>query len=272
MAEPRNDPASSGTSGVVANRFPTVNGTSNDPVQSPYSPGSTPLPGAPVDSPGGGDTPPPSTPATPPLDWQAYLANWGFTPDIVTELDRIFRTYADPSQASASALAYIRGTDWYSTTFPGIQEGMKLGIVSNEADYRSYTNQMNDLYQRYYGRGVTGADVSSALKSGYTTTHVNSHLAGQAYIAANQNDIQYTLGAFGPGRASDAELGALGDQQGGLDNAVGTMFQQRYQTALQRLHGVFQGTLASPNFSLTAQGRMAAPSLAGGRSTNDIGA
>lgn len=270
MADPRNDLAAPGLSGVIANRFPTVNGTSNDPAQSPYAPGATPLPGAPLEPPGG-DVPPPGTPPAPALDWHAYLINWGFTSDIVDELDRIFRTYADPSQASSSALAYIRGTDWYATTFPGIQEGMRLGVVSNEADYRSYTNQMNDLYQRYYGRSVTGADVSSALKSGYTTGHVNAHFSGQAYIAANQNDIQYTLGAFGPGEASDTELASLGDQQGGLDNVVGAQFQQRYAAALQRLHGVFQGTLASPNFSIQ-NGRTAAPSLAGGRNTGDIGA
>lgn len=289
MANPasRNNPGSPGTQGVVSNGvpvpyvpFPTVTGSFNNPVQSPYSPGATPLPAgsptpygpSPSSSPSTSTAPPPTVPPTPPLDWHAYLTNWGFDQSIVDELDRIFRTYSDPNQASASAIAYIRGTDWYAKTFPGIQEGMKLGIVTDEASYRAYTNQMNDVYSRYYNRPVTGDEVANALKQGQTVGHVDAHLQGQAYIAANQGDIQATLGAFDDqGRLNDTQLGALGDQQAGLTNMMGPEIQRRYQTALARLHGIYQGTLGSPNLSMGQNGRIQAPSLLGGINQNDIG-
>lgn len=270
----------------LKSHFPTVNVSFNDPVQSPYAPGSTPLPAGsptpagPAPSPSGGGggsgpgaTPPPSTPPAPALDWHAYLTNWGFTPEIVDELDRIFRTYSDASQASASAIAYIRGTDWYATTFPGIQEGMKLGVISDEASYRAYTNQLNDLYHRYYNRDVTGADVATALKGGFTTAHVDAHFQGQAYVAANQNDIQGALGAYdSEGQATPDQLSALGDQQAGLDNMLGPEVQRRIAAAKQKLAGAFNGTLFNPNLGVTSGGRLAATSLAGGSNPSDIGA
>lgn len=221
---------------------------------------------------GGGDTPAPKAPTTPPLDWHQYLTDWGFPTDVVDELDRIFRTYSDANQASGAALAYIRGTQWYSQTFPGIQAGIKSGIISDEAGYRAYTNQLNDLYQRYYNTTVSGQDVANALNQGYSVTHVNQHLAGQAYVAANKNDIQFTLGAFdSQGMATNDQLAGYGDTQGGLDNALGTQLTQRYQAALQRLHGIFQGTLATPaGLQLNSAGRLSAPSLSGGIIPGDV--
>lgn len=266
----------------VANHFPTVNagyGAPDPIIPNSSGPPDDRNPAGPTSlasvtgGGGGGGAAAPALPTNPPLDWHAYLTNWGFTSDIVTELDRIFRTYSDPSQASAAAIAYVRGTDWYATTFPGIQAGMKLGVISDEASYRAYTNQLNDLYHRYYNRDVTGADVTAALTSGFSVQHVDAHFQGQAYVSANKSDIQGALGAFdSQGVATDDQLSALGDQQAGLDNLLGPEVQRRIDLAKQKMAGVFQGTLANPSLSVTKQGKLSAPSLGGGTNPTDIGA
>lgn len=236
-------------------------GTNNGPSTA-STPGTTPS--------GGGGGSAPAAPTNPPLDWHAYLTNWGFTSDIVDELDRIFRTYSDPSQASAAALAYVRGTDWYAQTFPGITEGEKLGVISDESSYRAYVNQLNDLYHRYGNSPVTGDQVSSALKSGYSVTHVGQQLQGAAYVAANGSDINYTLGAYDPqGALSNTDLQAYGEDQAGLTNALGPEIDKRISLAKQKLAGAFQGVLANPSLTFT-RGRLAAPSLAGGINPGDV--
>lgn len=198
------------------------------------------------------------------FDWRAYLTNWGFPPDVVNELDSIFRRYNDPSQAQAAALAYIRGTDWYKTTFAGIQDGIKNGVIGDESDYRAYVNQLNQYYQRYQGRNVTTSEVAQYLQQGWSTGQVDQHFQGQAYIAANKNDIQYQLGAFdSQGRATDAQLNALGDQAGGLDNALGPAVQKRIALAQQKLQRIFQGQLATPALSILNNGRLATTNTAG---------
>lgn len=220
--------------------------------------------------PDGGTAPPPTPPPPPPLDWQAYLANWGFTPDIIARLTTIFSTYTDPAQASAAALAYIRGTDWYSQTFPGIQNAERLGLVSDEQGYRSYVNDLNQFYQRYYQRNVTTQETLDALNAGHNPNQVGAHLAGQAYIAANQNDINYTTGAFDDkGRFTTDELNSLGDQTEGLDNMIGPDLQRRLAVAKQRMQTIFQGQLTTPSLSVLNSGRLAASGL-GASSTPDI--
>lgn len=191
-------------------------------------------------------TPPPIT-----FDWEAYLTNWGFPPDVITQLTKIFSTYSDPSQASAAALAYIRGTPWYTQTFPGIQAGINNGLVSDESSYRAYTNELNQYYQRYYGRNASTQDVSNALTGGKTAAQIGAHFQGQANIAASGNQIQYELGAFDTqGRASTAELNSYGDTSAGLDNLVGTQLQQRLSLAQQKMQRIFSGTLATPALSM----------------------
>ena len=273
----------------LAPKFPTANPAPGYTGGYIHSPGSAPQPAAVYTQaasiyqgehtvvPTGGGTsgggegppPPPSPPPAPPLDWRAYLTNWGFDQKIVDELDRIFRTYSDPNQASAPAVAYIRGTDWYSKTFPGIQEGMKLGIIGNEQDYRSYTNQLNDLYNRYYGRNVTGAEVAQKLGAGFSASRTGAQLSGEAFVKANRNDIQFTLGAYGNGQASDQELQALGEENAGLDSLLGQQLQARLDKARQRLATAFQGTLATPSLRVLSNGRL---STGTGINTNDVAA
>lgn len=257
----------------LAHRFPTTNLTPSPPEPTiPNSSGNPDERKSPTQLAGIDQTPYTAPgPNAPPLDWQAYLTNWGFDQDIVTELDRIFRTYADPNAASASALAYVRGTDWYAKTFPGIQEGEKLGIISNEADYRAYTNKLNDVYHRYAGSAVTADQVSTALKGGYNPTHVEQVFQGKAYVAANGQTVQGVTGAFDDkGAFSAGDLSALGDEQVGLSNSLGPELQRRLALAQQRFQGAFQGVLANPSLSLTPFGRIAAPSLSGGTNLGDV--
>lgn len=274
----------------LANKFPTANptvgysapafphddgGDLTGSQQTPRNgPGTTPTVPTINTGPGGGDSSGGGggSSATP-LDWHAYLVNWGFTQDIVDELDRIFRTYSDPNQASAAALAYVRGTDWYKQTFPGISEGLAKGVISNEQDYRSYTNNLNDLYQRYYGRNVTGDEVAGYLGKGYSASRTGQFLGGQAYAKTYGGDVQYLLGATDEnGTASADQLQALGEENSGLDSLMGQQLQRRLDLARQRLAGLFQGQLATPSMRLLNYGRPAAPSLQGGISSDDVGA
>lgn len=273
---------------AVRNAFPTANPTLPKvlPDGGIVTPGQAYVPAEPGMGSGPGGTGSPTPPAPPstgsgsgsgsgnanqPLDWHAYLTNWGFSQDIVDELDRIFRTYSDPSQASAAAIAYIRGTDWYNTTFPGIQAGMKLGVINNEQDYRAYTNQVNDLYNRYYGRNVSGNEVASLLSKGYSVGREGQALSGEAWAKANGADVQYLLGAFDQnGQATGDQLQALGEENSGLDSLLGQQLQQRLSKAQDRLRTIMSGTLATPSLSLLNSGRPASPSLAAGNNATDV--
>lgn len=204
-----------------------------------------------------------------PIDWHQYLTDWGFDKDITDELDRIFRTYNDPQQAGAAALAYVRGTDWYKRTFPGIQEGQRLGVIGDEASYRDYVNRLNQEWRRYYGRDITTQEASDFLKQGKNVQSVGAHLQGGAYINANRNDIQYQLGAFDEnGQASESDLSDYGDQLSGLGNAHGAALQARLDKAKERLNRIMQGTLATPSLT-AANGGL---SSASGAKTPDVAA
>lgn len=209
---------------------------------------------------GNGNTDAPGTPAT--YDWESYLQNWGFPPDVIAQLTQIFQTYSDPTQAQAAALAYIRGTSWYAQTFPGIQQGINNGLISDESSYRAYTNDVNQYYQRYYGRNATSNEISSALTAGTSATDIGEHLQGQANIAASGPQIQYELGAFDTkGQATTDQLNSYGDQTAGLSNLVGTQLDQRIQLAQQKMQKIFSGTLATPALSMLKGGAPQGTSL-----------
>lgn len=224
---------------------------------------------------GGGDGPgntPPTPPTPPPLDWSSYLANWGFEAGDIAELDKIFKTYTDPAQASAAGLAYIRGTAWYAKTFAGIGAGIKAGLFSDEAGYRSYVNDLNQVYGRFYNRSVTGNEVVDFLNAGTNPNAVNAHLTGQAAVQAQLPDIQYQLGAFdSQGRATDSEVSAYGDTLGGLSNLIGPQLQARLDKARQKYQTIFQGNLATPSLSMV-MGRPAATSFGTDISKPDVSA
>lgn len=257
------------TTGVGRGTAGAGNGTGGG-----YATPGTPIPIPPAPSaPAASASAPAATglPVTPPLDWQQYLTNWGFPADVTGELDRIFRTYPDANSASAAALAYIRGTQWYSDTFPGIQEGEKLGVISDEQGYRAYTNQLNDIYHRYTGGTVTGSQVANALAGGFSANHVEQQFAGTAYASAYGPEAQFDLGAFdSQGQLSASQLQSYGENQVGLSNNLGVDIDRRVQLAKQKLQGIFQGQFAGANFSANQQGRISAPSLLGGTNSSDV--
>lgn len=212
------------------------------------------------------------TPATdPPIDWHAYLSDWGFDTDMMNELDRIFKVYSDPNQAAAAGLAYIRGTDWYAQHFAGIGDAIKNGLVADEAGYRAYLNDANQYYRRFYGRDISTGELAAYFKKGYTSTNIGQHLRGEGAVTAEKGDIQYALGAFGDDttQATPDQLSQYGDQVGGLDNLVGQQLQAKLDKAKARLNAVFQGTLGTPALNVV-NGRLTSPSLAGGTTVGDV--
>lgn len=360
------------------------------------------------------------------IDWSAILGQYGLPQDIINQLNQIFSQTGDINQAITIGQAYIRGTSWYQQTYPGIQSGINAGLFSDEAGYRQYQSQVNQIYQQYYGRNATAAEISqyatagtslskvgaqfqaAALKSnfsdplkgllnddeltalaneqagidtalgqhvtaianlatqvgtlyqnfygravtrddleglvsqgtdaatvaqqfatqeningmdpaikdlftpdeikqvaldaaggisqngvalkaqmdlasqlnsvyhqytgagvsrqevqdaytnGVSATTVGQQFAGKAYVDANKGDIQYTAGAFGDGQLSDDQLKSFGEEQTGIDTPMGQQLNTAYQKALTRLHGAFQGVLASPALSLQG-GKLAGP-------------
>jgi hypothetical protein len=200
----------------------------------------------------------------------AFLGLYGLPSDVASKVNEIFVKNPDVGTATQLAMAYIRGTPWYAQTYPGIQEGIARGVIGNEADYRKYLNDINNLTQQYQGRHVGSDELVGYLGQGYTTTHVGQLYAGTAWANANKADVQYTTGAFDTGQLSPAELAALGNENAGLDSELGQRLQNRLNLAQQRLRGVFSGSLATPGLS-TANGRLQATSL-GGKTSPDVGA
>lgn len=270
-------PATGGPSPTVRDQPPGA--TESYPQQNTGGGGTTGLPFGPTGSTNPA-VPPPSAPGPatgddiptppPPVDWRGYLIDWGFPPDVVDELTRIFRTYSDPSQASAASLAYIRGTAWYSQTFPGIQEGQRLGVIGNEADYRAYVNSLNQTYRGYLGRDVSTSEVYGYLHNGQTPTYAANHFQGQALLNSQRGEIQYELGAFDEnGRANDSDLSQYGDYLGGIGNMIGPQLQAKIDKARARMQTIFQGSESTPTLSILNNGRLSGPQ---GKNSADVAA
>lgn len=217
---------------------------------------------------GGGGS---NTPDLGPTDWSSMLGIYGLPTDVQNKINQIFANTSDVNQATALAMAYIRGTNWYAQTYPGIQEGIARGVISNEADYRAYVNQLQQLNKQFYGTDITSQQIADYLKAGYSTGHVNQLFQGHAYATANRNDLRYLTGAFGEGPISDQDLETLGQENAGLDSAMGQKLQSLVQKAQQRMQTVFNGTLATPSLSLGANG-LQSPGLAGTRQSPDVAA
>jgi hypothetical protein len=235
--------------------FPNSGGTRIDPI--------TYVNGVPVYS--------GTTSGTQPHDWASiYFSSLGLPPDVVKAVNDIFSKYSDINEATGVALAYIRGTPWYAQTFPGIQYGIQHGIIADERDYRQYVTSIDTYAQRYLGRHISGDEITGYLAQGISPAIVGQQYAGQANVQAFGGDYKYTLGAFGEGQPTPAELTALGQEQVGLDNPVGQRMQRALQQATQRLQTIFQGTAATPSLSTT--GGLSAPSLLGQQSKPDVAA
>lgn len=215
-------------------------------------------------------TDPNAGPVTQPQDWaEAFFSSLGLPGDVANRVNQIFQQYPDVGQATQFALSYIRGTPWYSTTYPGITEGIKRGVIANEQDYRQYLNAANSIFRTYAGRDATGDDIASALTEGIGPDLIAKRFSGDTYASTYGNDLQYVSGAFGEGRLTDDELKAYGREQAGIDSPLGQQIQRRVQLAQERLKGAFSGRVTTGSLGLRA-GRLYQPSL-GTNDTPDVG-
>lgn len=155
----------------------------------------------------------------------------------------------------------LRAEPAYKQQYAGLQAGIANGLTPNEQSYRAYTGQLNNLYQQYHGTTATPAEIATHIQRGDTAQTIGARFGGQAYVAANGQDVQRTLGAFGGGQATPQQLAALGNENapgGGLDTPLGQIIKRKFDLAQQRMQGAFKGVLASPALSL-ASGHLAGP-------------
>lgn len=192
----------------------------------------------------------------------SIFAGLGLPADIIAQLDKIFAATPDVTQATALALAYIRGTPWYGTHFPGITEGRRAGLVNDERDYLALLNQTNQLYRTFLQRDVTTGEFAAQLVEGVGPDTVGKRLQGFAFIQAYGGDIQYAMRNFGEGGLDSAGLKSLGEQESGLSSTSGTLLEKKFQDAQARLKRAFEGVQQSPALQLDRRGKPTAPSFA----------
>jgi hypothetical protein len=180
-----------------------------------------------------------------PVDWSSYLGLYGLPPDVQKELNAIFQRTPDVNQATQLALAYVRGTPWYATTYPGINEAIAKGIVRDEAGYRAAQNGYNQVFRQYNNRDMTAAEFAGYLGEGVSADTVAKRFQGASIASVYGNDWQYAAGNFGEGKLGADELQAAGRQEAGLDSELGMRVQRRLQQAQDRIRAVFSGSLAT---------------------------
>lgn len=244
----------------------------------PYEPGMGPGPGgtgepsAPPDSGGGGGGAGGDTTAD--IDWaQVFFGNYGLPADLIAQIEALGKKYGttNPDVFLQAAQNLIRASDWFKTTYPGFASGVTAGLFTDETGYRGYVNQLNQVYQQYLGRAVSGDETAAALAQGATPGLIGNQFQGDAITKTNSGQWQYLTGAFDEnGVLTSAEQTAYGREQAGIDTPLGQMVQKRVQQAIGRASALFGGTLAPPSLSLGASGRLTAPSL--GVGTPDVGA
>lgn len=204
-------------------------------------------------------------------DWyKAFFNQYNLPGNIQDQVVSLLKKYAsDPTTAVALAQQYLRTTDWYQQTFPGFTEGVRAGLFTDETGYRGYLNAVNQNYNNYVGRHVSGDELKNLLTQGVDPNTVGKQLQGDAYVSANRNDIQYLAGNFGDGRLSESDLQAEGRQVSGLDTAIGQKVDAALSKAKQRAASIFSGQLARAGQTLGPNG-LQAPGLGGTRQTQDV--
>lgn len=203
-------------------------------------------------------------------DFSSMLGIYGLPPDVQNEVNQIFAQTSDVTEATALALAYVRGTAWYAQTYPGIQAGISNGLINNEADYRAYVNQIDQLSQQYTGQQATAAQIAGYITSGYNPSYVGNLFQGQATVAANSPQWQYESSQFGTGPLTGAQQTALGNEKSGIDTSLGQTLQNNLNNSLTRLTKAFNGVVATPQMGLGSQG-LNAPQLAGQKQPSATG-
>lgn len=187
-------------------------------------------------------------------DWSSYLSFFGLPADVLKEINAIFAR-TDVTQATALATGYVRGTPWYKTAYPGIQEAIGKGIVRDERDYRSRMNAFDQVYRQYAGRAIRPDEYADHLREGVDVSTVGQRFQGAALATSYGNDWQYAAGAFGSGRLDPTQLKALGEQQAGLGSPAGTGLQKMIEDATRKLRRSFEGVLATTALAGTPQER-----------------
>ncbi len=210
-----------------------------------------------------------------PTQWaETWWASLGIPSDVATRIDKLIAGYTDQAAAKAAAQTYLRTTDWYKQTFPGIEYGVRNGLFADESGYRQYVNELNNIYQQQIGRQATGTDAATWLMQGKNVDYIAKYIAGQASTApgtVGAQQAQALAGAQGEnGMLSQRELAALGEQNAGLTSPLGQKIAAQMDAAAKRLQGVFQGTAGTPSISLGPQGPFS-QTLQGQKAT-DIGA
>lgn len=245
------------------NPLGTPSNTGFDPNATPGTDGSNPPAGK-------------STTTNGDVDWSSLLGIYGMPADVAAKVAQIFKDNPDVSTAIQLALAFIRGTDWYKATYPGIQYGLANGLFSNEAGYRQYVNAVRQYYKQYLGRDPTGDEITQMLANGSDPSVVGKTLEGNAYADTYRNDIEYYAGAFGTGNLSKEDLQAYGQEKVGLGSSRGYQIDKMINDAIRRYQGAFGGAAATPTGITLGPVGLASTGLAGQReslsNTPDISA
>lgn len=185
------------------------------------------------------------------IDWEAVLGEYGLPADVIAQLNLIWKAAAgDVNKAVTIATAYIRGTDWYKATYPGIQKGINAGLFNDERGYRAYHNQVDQIFTQYYGRAATLSELAGFITKGQSI----GQIASQFQSKAAQGNISDPLKVL----FTPDELKAMTDEQAGIDTALGQSILKKANLAVSvgQLYQSFYGrpiTRAELD-TLTAQG------------------
>lgn len=171
----------------------------------------------------GGSTAPAT--AAPP-DWDTILGEYGLPSDVIAQLNNIWTAAgSNVSAAVTLAQAYIRGTTWYAQTYPGIQQGINAGLFTDEQSYRAYENQVDQIYQQYWGRPATSAELNARITSGQSVSQVANQFQSGAILGNISDPLK--------GLFTADELKAYSNEQAGIDTALGQQISQEANMASQ---------------------------------------
>lgn len=184
--------------------------------------------------------------------WKQFFP--GLPDDTLAALQTYYRDH--PNSTDAELIGFLKGTDWYKGEYGAFETGVLNGVFSAGGydAYRNWKSSIKDAMGRYGIDEATASTVmDTAAKNGWSADRVEREFAADAYVKANQMDIQYTAGAFGGGALTQDELKALGQQQVGVGNDLGGQLQTRVQQAFQKMSRLFEGTLAVSDMGGTVQ-------------------
>lgn len=158
-------------------------------------------------------------------DWESVLGDYGLPQNIITQLNQIWTTAGgDVNSAITLAQAYIRGTTWYTATYPGIQQGINAGLFTDEQGYRAYENQVDQIYQQYWGRAATLPELNARITSGQSVTQVANQFQAGAVLGNISDPLK--------GLFTADELKAYADEQAGIDTGLGQQITQEANLAI----------------------------------------